>query len=71
MFPALNVSNNFATIDNDVHINTKIYYSINHVFRSMTVQELNTLLTVWELEEFSFLQNLQCQYKILNLLDFS
>ena len=49
-FPALNVSNNFATIDYDAHINTKIDYIINHVFRSMTVQELNTLHTVCELE---------------------
>ena len=50
IFPALNVSNNFATIDYDAHINTKIDYTINHVFRSMTVQELNTLLTICELE---------------------
>ena len=50
VFPALNVSNNSATIDNDAHINTKIDCTINHVFRSMTVQELNTLHTVCELE---------------------
>ena len=50
IFPALNVSKNFATIDYDAHINTKIDYTINHVFRSMTVQELNTLHTVCELE---------------------
>ena len=50
IFPALNVSNNFATIDYEAHINTKIDYTINHVFRSMTVQELNTLHTVCELE---------------------
>ena len=45
-YPALNVSNNFATIDYDAHINTKINYAINHVFRAMTLQELNTLHTV-------------------------
>ena len=50
MFPALNVSNNFATIYYDAHINTKIDYTINHVFRSMTVQDVNTLHTVRELE---------------------
>ena len=50
IFPALNVSNNFATIDYDAHINTKIDYTINHVFRSMTVQDLNTLHTICELE---------------------
>ena len=50
MFPELNVSNNFATIDYDAHINTKIEHTINQVFRSMTVQELNTLHTVCELE---------------------
>ena len=50
VFPALNVSNNFAKIVYDAHINTKIDYTINHVFRSMTVQELNTLHTICELE---------------------
>ena len=48
LFPALNVSNNFATIDYDAHINTKSNYTINHVFRSVTVQELNTLHTICE-----------------------
>ena len=46
----MNVSNNFATTDYDAYINTKTDYTINHVFRSMTVQELNTLHTVCELE---------------------
>ena len=41
VFPALNISNDFATIDFDGHINTKLDYTINNVFRSMTVQELN------------------------------
>ena len=50
VFPALNVSNNFANIDYDAHIITKINYTINHVFRSMTVQEFNTLHTICELE---------------------
>ena len=50
IFPATNVSNIFATIDYDDHTKTKIDYTINHVFRSMTVQELNTLHTVFELE---------------------
>ena len=50
LFPALNVSNNFDTIDFDAHKNTKIDYTTNHVFRSMTVQELNTLHTICELE---------------------
>ena len=38
IFPALNVSNNFATLDYDAHINTKIDFTLNHVFKSMTVQ---------------------------------
>ena len=50
VFPALNVSNIFATIDYDAHINDKIDYTINHVFRSMTVQELVTLQTICESE---------------------
>ena len=32
IFSALNVSKIFATIDYDAHINTKIDYTINHVF---------------------------------------
>ena len=67
IFPALNVSNNFATIDYDAHINTKIDYTFNHVFRSMTVQELNTLHTICELERNQLLTKL-AQYKTLNLL---
>ena len=51
IFPAINVSNNFATIDYEAHINRKTDYTINHVLRSMTVQELNTLYTVCELEQ--------------------
>ena len=35
--PALKVSNNFATLDYDAHNNTKKDYTINNVFRSMTV----------------------------------
>ena len=50
MFPALNISNYFATIDYDAHINIKNDFTINHVFKSMTVRELNTLHTVCELE---------------------
>ena len=40
---ALNISNYVATIDYDAHINTKLDFTINHVFKSMTVQEPNTL----------------------------
>ena len=43
LFPALNSSNNFATIEYEAHINTKLDYSINHVFKSMSVAELFTL----------------------------
>ena len=50
IFPALNVSNNFATLDYDAHIKTKNDFTINHVYKSMTVQELTTLHTVCELE---------------------
>ena len=50
VFPAKYVSKNFATIDYDAHINKKTDYTINYVFRSMTVQELNTLHSICELE---------------------
>ena len=55
IFLALNVSNIFATLDYDAHTNTKIDFTINHVFNSMTVQELNTLHTVCELERTQLL----------------
>ena len=48
IFSAINVSNNFATLDYDAHINTKIDFTINHVFKSLTVQELKTLHTICE-----------------------
>ena len=58
IFPALNFSNIFATTDYDARINTKIDYTINHVFCSMTVQELNTLHTICELERNQLLTRL-------------
>ena len=55
IFSAINDSNNFATIDYDAHIDTKIDYTINHVFCSMTVQEPYTLHTICELEQSQLL----------------
>ena len=55
IFPALNISKNFATLDYDAHIYTKIDFTINHVFKSMSVQELNTLHTICELEKTQLL----------------
>ena len=57
-FSALNISNNFATIDYDAHIDTNIDFTINHVFRSMTVQDLITLQMVCELERNQLLKRL-------------
>ena len=37
LFPPLNSTNIFATIDYDPHLNTKIDYAIIHVFETMTV----------------------------------
>ena len=37
VFPALNVSTNFTTLDYEAQINPEIDYTINHVFCSMTV----------------------------------
>ena len=70
IFPALNVLNNFATIDYDAHINTEIDYTINHVFRSMTVQELNTLHTICELERNQLLTILLMSVQIPQLAGF-
>ena len=63
IFPALNVSNNFATLDYDAHINTKNDFTINHVFKPMTVQELKTLHTVCELERTQLLTILAMSVK--------
>ena len=45
LIPALNISNNFATLDYDAHIKTKIDFTKNHVFKSMSVREVNTFHT--------------------------
>ena len=63
IFPALNVSNNFATLDYDAHINTKSDFTINHVFKPMTVQELKTLHTLCELERTQLLTILAMSVK--------
>ena len=70
IFPALNVSNNFGTLDYDAHINTKIDFTINHVFKSMKVQELNTLHTVSELERTQLLTILAISVKSPQLAGF-
>ena len=70
IFPALNVSNNFATLDYDAHINTKIDFTKNHVFKSMTVQELNTLHTICELERTQLLTTLAMSVKNPQLAGF-
>ena len=70
IFPALKISNNFATIDYDAHINTKIEFTINHVFKSRTVQELNTLHTVCELERTQLLTILAMSVKNPQLAGF-
>ena len=54
-FPPLNGSNNFRTVDYDAHINTKIDYSFDHVFKSMTLHELNKLHRICELERTQLL----------------
>ena len=69
VFPALNVSNEFAAIGFDAHTTTKVDYTKNHVFRSMTVQEIKICIQFENYYEINFLQSLQCQYKTLNLLD--
>ena len=63
-------SNNFATLDYDVHINTNIDFTINHVFKSMTVQEINTLHAVCELERTQLLTILAMSVKNPQLAGF-
>ena len=47
----LNRSKRFGTVGYDAHINTKIFYSITHVFNSKTIQVKNTLHHMCELEK--------------------
>ena len=70
IFPALNVSNSFATLDYDAHINTKIDFTKNHVFKSMTVQELNTLHSIRELARTQLLTILAMSVKNPQLAGF-
>ena len=70
IFPALNVSNDFATLDYDAHINTKIDFTKNHVFKTMTVQDINTLHTVCELERTQLLTILAMSVKNPHLAGF-
>ena len=67
---ALNVSHKFATLDYDAHINTKIDFPIHHAFKSMEVQELNTLHTVCELERTQLLTMLAMSVKETQLAGF-
>ena len=70
IFSALNISNNFATLDNDAHIITQIDFTMNHVFKSMSVQELNTLHTICELERAQLLTILAMSVKNPQLAGF-
>ena len=70
ILPALNVSNNFATLDYDAPINTKIDFTINHVFKSLTVQELNNPNTVCKLERTQLLTILAMSVKNPQLAGF-
>ena len=49
------MSNSFGTVDYDAHTKTNIYYSINRVFKSITIHELNTLHQDCELERTQLL----------------
>ena len=42
-FTPLIDSNSFGTVDYDADINAEVDYSVNHLFKSMTIQELTTL----------------------------
>ena len=70
IFPVLNISNNFATIEYDALNITKIDFTKNHVFKSKTVQELNTLHTVCELERTQLITILAMSVKNPQLAGF-
>ena len=52
--PAQNISNNFATLDYDAHINTKIDFTKNHVFKSMTVDQSNLINIQARIRPFNY-----------------
>ena len=54
-FSPFNDSNKFGTVDYDAYIKFKIDYSTKHVLKWKTIQELNALHHVWELERTQFL----------------
>ena len=58
-FPPLNVSINFGKVENDARTNTNLYYSINHVNKNLTIQEVNTLLHTCGLERTQLLTILE------------
>ena len=55
LFPALNSSNNFATINFEANKNTKIGNSFNQVFKTMSVAEINTIHTICGVEKTQLL----------------
>ena len=65
-FPPMNDSNSFGTVDYRAQINANIDDSINHVFKSISIQELNTLHNICDLERTQLLKYQQCLLKILN-----
>ena len=69
-FPPLNDSNSFRTVDYDAHNNTKVDYSINHVFISMTVQELKTLHHICEMQRTQLLTIVAMSVKNLQLVGY-
>ena len=70
LFPDLNYSNKFATIDNEAQINTKNEYSNNRVFRTMSFAESNTLHTFCEGERTQLLNILAMSVKNQQLAGF-
>ena len=69
-FPAINSSNYFATYDYEAHIITSVDYSINHVFKTMSLAELNTPHTICEVERTQLLTILAKSVKNPQLLGF-
>ena len=54
-FSLLNGSNSSGTVDYGTCIHPKIDYPINHVIKSITIQELNTLHHMCQPEKTQFL----------------
>ena len=65
-FPPLNASDSVGTADYDAQIETQIDKSTNHLFKTMSFRELNTLPQICELQRTQLLTTIAMSGQNLN-----